>query len=100
MNLTQCMRSFVYVVDYDGFAAAARKLHRSAPQISKEIGWLEQELAAQLLIRTTRSLKLTEPGQQFYNYAKQSLAQYQEIKDSLRSSAEQISGRLAVTLYR
>lgn len=98
MNLTKCMQSFVRVVDHDGFAAAARSLHRSAPQISKEISWLEQELAVQLLIRTTRSLKLTEQGQQFYHYAKQSLQQYQEIKENLQTESAQISGQLAFTL--
>ena len=73
-------------------------LAESAAQVSKEIAWLEQELKVQLLLRTTRSLKLTECGQQFYIYAKRSIADYDQIRANLQKQSGKLSGRLRITL--
>lgn len=98
MNLSQCSQSFIAVVEEQSFSAAARKRFRSSPQISKEINWLEDELGVPLLVRTTRKLNLTEAGEQFYQYAKRSLNEYQEIKQMLHGNEIALAGKLTITM--
>lgn len=61
--------AFVCVVQAGSFTAAAEKLDTSKSVVSKYISRLEQRLGVKLLIRTTRTLNLTEIGQIFYDRA-------------------------------
>jgi len=49
------------------FSAVARELGTGQPAISKQVAALEEHLGAQLLLRTSRSLSLTEAGRDFTN---------------------------------
>ncbi len=98
MNLYRCMRSFVSVIEQKSFAKAARELYRSASQITKEINWLESELGVVLLHRTTRKLRITESGEEFYHYAQRTLTEYNNVKEQLRSQQDHITGKLVVTM--
>lgn len=60
------MAIFAYVVDANGFSAAARRLGLSKSAVSKAITELEEHLGTRLLQRTTRSLRLTDAGTRFY----------------------------------
>jgi DNA-binding transcriptional LysR family regulator len=60
---------FVRVVECGSFSAVARELGVGQPAISKQVAALEAHLGAQLLRRTSRSLSLTEAGQDFYESA-------------------------------
>jgi LysR family transcriptional regulator for bpeEF and oprC len=57
---------FVRVVDSGSFSAVARTLGVGQPAVSKQIAALEARLGAQLLLRTSRNLTLTEAGRDFY----------------------------------
>lgn len=48
---------------------AARSLGLSLAAISRQMGTLEEELGAKLLVRTTRSLRLTDQGRRFHEHA-------------------------------
>jgi LysR family transcriptional regulator, regulator for bpeEF and oprC len=63
------IRMFVRVVECGSFSAVAREAGVGQPAISKQITGLETHLGAQLLRRTSRSLSLTEAGQEFYESA-------------------------------
>jgi DNA-binding transcriptional LysR family regulator len=67
------MEIFVRVVDAGSFSAAATQLGVGQPAVSKSIGQLEERLGVQLLVRTTRSLNLTDAGRRFYDNAKQAI---------------------------
>src|SRR5258708_6865208 len=60
---------FVRVVDSGSFSAVAREAGIGQPAVSKQIAALEARLGAQLLRRTSRSLSVTEAGQDFYESA-------------------------------
>lgn len=97
MDLHHCLNTFVTVVEEESFARAAKCLYRSAPQISKEIKWLEGRLGVQLLNRTTRALHVTESGHQCYAYAKRSLDGLREFKERLIEHESVVAGHLRVT---
>lgn len=61
---------FVTIAETGSFTLAAEKLHLSQPPLSKQIMLLEDELNTQLLIRSSRRIKLTESGVLLYNRAK------------------------------
>jgi len=60
------MAIFAYVVDANGFSAAARRLGMSKSAVSKAVSELEEHLGVRLLLRTTRSLRLTDAGIHFH----------------------------------
>jgi LysR family transcriptional regulator for bpeEF and oprC len=66
MDQLEAIRMFVRVVDGGSFSAVARAAGIGQPAVSKQIAALEARLGAQLLRRTSRSLHVTEAGQDFY----------------------------------
>ena len=64
------LRSFVSVVRYQSFTKAAEKTFISQPTISTHVRALEEELNAQLFIRNTKNIELTEKGRELYETAK------------------------------
>jgi DNA-binding transcriptional LysR family regulator len=64
------MEIFVRVVEARSFSAAAAQLGIGQPAVSKTVAQLEKRLGVRLLVRTTRSLNLTDAGQRFYDNAK------------------------------
>lgn len=57
---------FLQVVKCGSFTAAAEQLGVTPPAISKSITRLEKELGVRLLQRTTRQIRLTTEGREFY----------------------------------
>jgi DNA-binding transcriptional LysR family regulator len=78
MDKLTSMRAFTRVVQHGSFAAAARELRLSRSAVSKYVIELEQELGAQLLVRTTRSASPTENGQAYYERCIAILADLEE----------------------
>jgi DNA-binding transcriptional LysR family regulator len=83
MNLLTCFKSFIAIVNYRSFSAAARKLYVSPSKLSKQITWLEEELKTQLFHRSTRRLQLTKSGELLYQKASQWLNELSEIKNQV-----------------
>ena len=69
MDRLEGIKIFVRVVESGSFSAVARELGTGQPAISKQVAALEERLGAQLLMRTSRSLSLTEAGRDFYESA-------------------------------
>jgi len=67
------LRAFVAVKETGGFTRAARRLHLTQSAVSHQIRKLEEQVGRPLLFRTTRSLALTEDGEDFLLHAIQIL---------------------------
>src|ERR1700761_7955876 len=67
------LRAFVAVQETGGFTRAAQRLHLTQSAISHQIRKLEEQVGRPLLYRTTRSLTLTEDGEEFLQHATQIL---------------------------
>ncbi|AGB83154.1 LysR family transcriptional regulator [Serratia rubidaea] len=68
------MAVFVQVAESGSFSAAARRLGASPSAVSRSVSKLEQALGLRLLHRTTRKLRLSEPGESALQYCRQMLA--------------------------
>jgi DNA-binding transcriptional LysR family regulator len=83
MDRIDCIKSFVRVVETGSFSAVARELQTTQPTISKQIAALEEYLGVQLLMRSTRSLNLTDEGTHFYEHCQQVLEVLAEAEASV-----------------
>ena len=68
------MAMFARVVETGSFSRAAQRLEVSKSLVSKRVADLERSLGAQLLVRTTRHLTVTEAGREFHARCAQMLA--------------------------
>jgi len=66
MDLLKHMHLFVRIVEHGSFSKAAAETGLTQPTISKCIAALEKHLGAQLLSRTTRQVRPTDIGNQYY----------------------------------
>lgn len=67
--------TFTKVAENGNFSAAARDLRITLSAVSRQIARLENNLGVQLFARTTRSLRMTEAGEQFYEYCLRGLTE-------------------------
>ena len=65
MDRIDAIRIFVAALDEGSLAGAGRKLGRSPAAVSRAIAFLEARVGAELLHRTTRSIKLSEAGERY-----------------------------------
>src|SRR5436305_5002865 len=90
------LRYFVAVAEELNFSRAAERLHMAQPPLSAAIRQLEQELGAELLLRTTREVRLTDAGRVFLDGAYRTLAELERTRvETARAAAGEI-GELRV----
>ncbi|MDC7286728.1 selenium metabolism-associated LysR family transcriptional regulator [Blautia schinkii] len=75
------LQSFISVVKYKSFTAAAEALEISQPTISTHIRILEDELNSRLIIRTAKSFEITNRGWELYECAQNIL----KLRDDMLS---------------
>ncbi|MHB8573978.1 MAG: LysR family transcriptional regulator [Dehalococcoidia bacterium] len=90
------LEAFVQVAAYRSFSKAAEVLYLTQPSVTARIQTLERELAESLFERTGRSVKLTDAGQTFLQYAERSLKDVQEGKDALEALRNAEFGNLRI----
>lgn len=97
MNQFHEMTVFLAVADAGSFAAAARRLEMSAPTVTRSVAALERRLGALLLVRTTRSLRLTEAGRRYADDCRRILEAVEQADDAAAGAMAAPRGALAIT---
>ncbi|WP_457811011.1 LysR family transcriptional regulator [Sinorhizobium meliloti] len=97
MDRWQAMRIFVQVVESGGFAPAAKVLHMSPPSVTRAVAKLEDLIGTRLLVRTTRSLKLTAAGEGYVADCRRILGEIAEAEANAAGSFTAPAGLLTVT---
>ncbi len=95
MDLSQ-LDSFLAVVESGSFTAAAVRLHRSQPGVSRQIQRLEDEIGLALLNRTATGVTLTTPGRRFLVFARDTITQFHALQAELRAVPDTLSGSLRI----
>ncbi len=93
---TNTLRAFVLIIEEGSFSAAARRLRISKSMCSKYISDLEDSLGARLLTRSTRSVKATGIGLEYYNKVRRILDLLDEANESTKATSETITGHLRI----
>ena len=96
MDKLSAMRTFVRVVESGSFSAVAEESQTTQSAISKQVAALERQLGAKLLIRTTRSLALTEEGARYFEQARRLVAEIAEAESDLMTGERQLRGWIRV----
>lgn len=89
---------FAAVVRAGSFTAAARSLGQPLSSVSRRVQQLETALGTRLLERTTRSLRMTEAGQVFYQHCQQLATQAEDAERALQRLKLEPSGHLRMAL--
>jgi DNA-binding transcriptional LysR family regulator len=94
MDQLRAMKVFARVVEEGGFAKAARALDMAPPVVTRMVAELEDHLGARLLNRTTRSLALTEVGEQYLDKVRSILIDIEESEALASAATKEPRGHL------
>lgn len=92
------LNSFLAVARRRSFAAAARDLGVSASALSQSVQQLEARLGAPLLLRTSRSVALTDAGQRLLEHAGPGVDQALEALRTINARPGEVTGRLKLSV--
>src|SRR5450830_1047029 len=108
MDRLDAMRLFVRLVECGSFSAVGREEGIGQPAVSKQIAALERHLGAQLVLRNSRNVAITDAGLALYESARQLIDDFDAVESSVgerqqaprglvRISTAPGHGRLCVT---
>ena len=98
MNALRDFELFLLVADCGSLSAAARRLDITPAAASIGLKRLEAELGAQLFLRSTRSLRLTDQGQTFLEHCRQAVQLLADGKEALLTGNAALRGVLQLSL--
>jgi DNA-binding transcriptional LysR family regulator len=98
MDLLKAMDIFVRSVDAGSFTRLARSLDVTTSAVSKHVDALEARLGVTLVVRHSKGLTLTDAGLRYISQARDLLRDIKQLNDNFRSSGEEPSGVLRVTM--
>jgi DNA-binding transcriptional LysR family regulator len=76
--------TFRTVVRRGSFSAAAQELHLTQPAVSRQVGLLERQLGAALVLRTRQGVRCTEAGRVLLSHAEVALGQLERAEQEVR----------------
>jgi DNA-binding transcriptional LysR family regulator len=92
------IRAFVAVAECRSFAKAAQKLGMTSSSVSRLVKTLEQQLGAPLIMRTTRSMSLTEVGQRYFADCSVGFEQFRVAYRRMQMDQGALRGPLKVSM--
>ncbi|MGH6979134.1 MAG: LysR substrate-binding domain-containing protein [Brevundimonas sp.] len=97
MDRLEAMAMLAAAVETGSLSAAGRSLNVPLPTLSRKISDLEAHLGTRLLIRSTRSLKLTDAGEAYLMAARRILEEVAEAERSASGEYSAPRGDLMIT---
>jgi len=96
MNTLLNIKAFLLVARTGSFSSAARELGVAPSVVTKRITRLEEEMGAQLFVRSTRALSLTPAGERLLPQYQRLVAELDEIIGATAAAERGIEGHLRV----
>lgn len=97
MDRIDAMKVFVAALAEGSLAGAGRKLGKSPAAVSRAIAFLETHVGAELLHRTTRSIRLSDAGERYAVACRRILTDLEEADIAAAGERSAPRGRLTVT---
>ncbi|SMC22684.1 transcriptional regulator, LysR family [Andreprevotia lacus DSM 23236] len=88
---------FARVAELGGFSAAARQLGQTPSAVSRQVARLEKALGVQLMVRTTRQLRMTEAGRTAYAHCLTLMTAGQEVMSVSHRFATVPQGKISMS---
>lgn len=98
MDRLDAMRVLLAVVDAGSLSAGSRKLNAPLPSVSRKVADLERYLGANLIIRTSRNLQLTDAGRDYVEAARRIIADLEEVERRASGEYQTPRGLLTITM--
>lgn len=90
------IRAFVEVARQGSIRGASRTMNLSQPALTKSIKELEEGMAAQLFVRRSKGVALTECGEGFYQRARLILEELRAAQDDIRQRQGELAGQINI----
>lgn len=90
------IRSFVLIAQLGNFTKAAEALGISKSHISRQVSSLERQMGVTLLLRTTRTLKLTEAGKSLFAQCETALDRIDQAVLAVVDDVEDVRGEIRI----
>jgi len=90
------LEQFLALAECLHFGRASEQANVSHSALSRSIRQLEDEVGTRLFDRDNRSVTLTQQGQQFELYARESLDQWDSIRHQLRGDTGELRGEISL----
>jgi DNA-binding transcriptional LysR family regulator len=94
----QDVEMFVAVVEAGSLSAAAQRLARTQPTVSRQLAALEARLGARLLERTTRRIRLTAAGRAYYERCTVLIALTREADAAVAETHQAMRGAIRLSV--
>ena len=88
------LKLFLHLAESCHFGQTARAMHVSPSTLSRQIQRLEEETGHSLFFRDNRSVTLTDAGENFTQFARQTLLHYQQLRHTMDLNSPSLSGEL------
>ena len=94
--LLENLNLFLLIIEKGNMSAAAREYGLSPARVSERLSELETHYNTRLLNRTTRSISLTEQGQELAATARHIITEIEEVESKLKLGRKIISGSIHI----
>ena len=88
------MALFVHVVENKSFSETAKRIGVPISTVSRKVSELEKSLGIRLIERTTRKLRLTAIGQEYFSYCRRGLEEFEAGNLMVNDKQTEISGTI------
>lgn len=92
------MALFVKVVENHSFSKTAQRENVPVSTVSRKISELEKALGVRLLERSTRQLRMTEMGQDYYERCRRGVEEFEAANLLINDRQSEVSGTLRVSV--
>lgn len=92
------MALYVKVVENHSFSKTARREKVPVSTISRKISELEKSLGVRLMERSTRQLRITDIGQEYYEHCRRGLEAFDEANLLINDRHSEVSGVLRLSV--
>ncbi len=92
------MALYVKVVESGSFSKAAVREGVPVSTVSRKIADLEKAIGVRLLERSTRQLRMTEIGQDYFELCRRGLMEFEAADSLVTDRRTEISGRLRISM--
>jgi len=93
------LTAFAAVAEHQSFTRAAEHLQMSAPWLSQTVRLLEEQFGVRLLNRTTRSVALTEAGEELLAHLTSAIEAVDRGVEAVLASRDRAAGVLRLSVH-